>query len=140
MTPKRVLRYLLPPLALLMAFLLGGLLLGGGSEARSGTSLAAEEDEGAVWTCAMHPPIRQPDPGLCPLCEMALIEAFALRPDEVLERDFLLNEVWGLNYYGTTRTLDQHVAQLRKKVEADPKQPATIVTVHGIGYRYVKAP
>ena len=71
--------------------------------------------------------------------EMALLEAFAQRPDEVLERDFLLNEVWGLNYYGTTRTLDQHVAQLRKKVETDPKQPETIVTVHGIGYRYVKA-
>ncbi|MDE0840174.1 MAG: helix-turn-helix domain-containing protein, partial [Kiritimatiellae bacterium] len=37
---------------------------------------------------------------------------------------------------GTTRTLDQHIAQLRKKVEANPKAPAVIQTIHGVGYRY----
>ena len=68
--------------------------------------------------------------------EMSLLETLASRPQEVLDRDFLLNEVWGLNYYGTTRTLDQHVAQLRKKVEIDSKKPAAIVTVHGVGYKY----
>jgi DNA-binding response OmpR family regulator len=67
--------------------------------------------------------------------ELKLAEIFVSHPGEVLTRDALLNAVWGVNYLGTTRTLDQHVAQLRKKVigpdEADP-----IGTVHGVGYRY----
>ncbi len=55
---------------------------------------------------------------------------------EVLSRDRLLNEVWGYEYYGTTRTLDQTIVQLRKKLAdlgADPKQ---IATVHAVGYRW----
>ncbi|MCP4230594.1 MAG: winged helix-turn-helix domain-containing protein, partial [bacterium] len=48
----------------------------------------------------------------------------------------LLNAVWDLDYFGTTRTLDQHVAQLRKKVESNPRKPQIITTVHGVGYRY----
>lgn len=70
--------------------------------------------------------------------EMALLRIFHARPNEVLTRDVLLGEVWGMAYYGTTRTLDQHIAQLRKKVEADPSNPQIITTVHGIGYRYNK--
>lgn len=69
--------------------------------------------------------------------ELQLAEIFASRPGEVLTRDTLLNAVWGVDYLGTTRTLDQHVAQLRKKVageEADGAGP--IATVHGVGYRY----
>jgi DNA-binding response OmpR family regulator len=68
--------------------------------------------------------------------ELKLIEIFHAHPDEVLGRDVLLNEAWGIEYLGTTRTLDQHIAQLRKKVEADPADPRTILTVHGVGYRY----
>lgn len=68
--------------------------------------------------------------------ELKLAEVFAAHPGEVLTRDVLLNAVWGVGYFGTTRTLDQHVAQLRKKVEAAPDTPVTIVTVHGVGYRY----
>ena len=71
--------------------------------------------------------------------EMKLIELFMAHPGEVLSRDTLLNHAWGVSYYGTTRTLDQHIAQLRKKVEAQPEAPATIITVHGIGYRYVSS-
>jgi DNA-binding response OmpR family regulator len=67
--------------------------------------------------------------------ELRLAEMFAQHPGEVLTRDALLNAVWGVDYLGTTRTLDQHVAQLRKKVEATPDSPVTIVTVHGVGYR-----
>jgi DNA-binding response OmpR family regulator len=48
----------------------------------------------------------------------------------------LLNAVWGVDYFGTTRTLDQHVAQLRKKIETAPEAPTDIATVHGVGYRY----
>ncbi len=68
--------------------------------------------------------------------EVRMIEVFHARPDEVLSRDVLLNEVWGVDYFGTTRTLDQHIAQLRKKVESAPAEPRTILTVHGVGYRY----
>ena len=70
--------------------------------------------------------------------EMRVIEALARHPDEVLNRDRLLNEAWGVDYAGTTRTLDQHIAQLRKKIEADPGDPRIIVTVHGVGYIYRK--
>ena len=68
--------------------------------------------------------------------ELKLAEVFAAHPGEVLTRDQLLNAVWGVDYFGTTRTLDQHIAQLRKKVEVEPDSPAAIVTVHGVGYRY----
>jgi DNA-binding response OmpR family regulator len=67
--------------------------------------------------------------------ELKLAEVFAANAGQVLSRDALLNAVWGVDYFGTTRTLDQHVAQLRKKVEADPDEPRAILTVHGVGYR-----
>ncbi len=67
--------------------------------------------------------------------ELKLAEIFAARPGEVLTRDVLLSAVWGTGYFGTTRTLDQHVAQLRKKIEASPEHPTVLVTVHGVGYR-----
>ena len=68
--------------------------------------------------------------------EMHLVEVFAARPGDVLSRDDLLDAVWGIKYFGTTRTLDQHIAQLRKKIEPDPAKPSIITTVHGVGYRY----
>jgi DNA-binding response OmpR family regulator len=68
--------------------------------------------------------------------EIHLLEVFHRRKGEVLSRDLLLNEVWGINYLGTTRTLDQHIAQVRKKVEGDG--PSRLIkTVHGVGYQYV---
>ncbi|HBA84389.1 MAG TPA: DNA-binding response regulator [Verrucomicrobia bacterium] len=68
--------------------------------------------------------------------ELRLMQFFAEHPEEVLSRDELLNAAWGVDYLGTTRTLDQHIAQLRKKVEPDPGRPQTLLTVHGAGYRY----
>ncbi|PAW80117.1 MAG: DNA-binding response regulator [Verrucomicrobia bacterium Tous-C9LFEB] len=70
--------------------------------------------------------------------ELKLFQLFARHPNEVLSRDRLLNDVWGYEYYGTTRTLDQAIVQLRKKladIGADPKQ---IATVHAVGYRWAK--
>lgn len=69
--------------------------------------------------------------------ELKLLRLFYVRPDEALSRDFLLNEAWGVDYLGTTRTLDQHIAQLRKKVEQNPANPSLIATVHGVGYRWM---
>lgn len=68
--------------------------------------------------------------------EMKLLEIFYRRPNEVLSRDDLLNAAWGIDYFGTTRTLDQHIAQLRKKVEQDPASPQFLITVHGMGYKF----
>ena len=69
--------------------------------------------------------------------EMKLLEIFHSRPNEVLSRNDLLNAAWGVDYFGTTRTLDQHIAQLRKKVEADPSSPQFLLTVHGVGYKFL---
>lgn len=68
--------------------------------------------------------------------EIMLLKFFYLHPKEVLSRDQLLNAVWGIDYFGTTRTLDQHISQLRKKIEKDPACPCFIKTVHRVGYRY----
>jgi len=68
--------------------------------------------------------------------EMKLLETFFLSPGETLSRNHLLDKVWGIDYYGTTRTLDQHIAQLRKKIEPQPDSPRFLTTIHGVGYRY----
>jgi DNA-binding response OmpR family regulator len=52
-----------------------------------------------------------------------------------VSRDQILNEAWGIEYYGTTRTLDQLIVKLRQKIEAEPGDPQHLVTVHGVGYR-----
>ena len=70
--------------------------------------------------------------------EVDLLRFFYHHPDEVLSRDILLERFWGIEYTGTTRTLDQHIAKLRQKIEHNPKEPKYIITVHGTGYRYMK--
>ncbi len=68
--------------------------------------------------------------------EMKLASLFAGHRGEVLVRDRILNEVWGVNYLGTTRTLDQHVANLRRKVGEVGGDASAIRTVHGVGYSW----
>jgi DNA-binding response OmpR family regulator len=70
--------------------------------------------------------------------ELALLRLFLSRRGQVLDRATLLDQVWGLRYQGTTRTLDQHIAQLRKKIERDPSRPRYLLTVHGVGYRFAE--
>lgn len=55
---------------------------------------------------------------------------------KVVNRDSLFNECWGRDYLPSSRTLDQHISKLRKAIEREPKAPAIIQTVHGVGYRY----
>jgi DNA-binding response OmpR family regulator len=57
-------------------------------------------------------------------------------PGKALDRNVIFNFAWGEDYFPNSRTLDQHVSQLRKRVEIDPKDPVLIRTVHGVGYRY----
>jgi DNA-binding response OmpR family regulator len=54
---------------------------------------------------------------------------------KAVSRDQLLNEVWGMEFYGNTRTVDQLIVRLRQKIEDDPAEPKHIVTVHTLGYR-----
>lgn len=71
--------------------------------------------------------------------EYRLLIAFIDNADRALSRDELLNAAWGIDYQGTTRTLDQHVSQLRHKIEPDATKPRYLLTVHGYGYRYKPA-
>ncbi len=66
--------------------------------------------------------------------ELKLLQIFHAKPGEVLSRERLLTEVWGYEYYGTTRTLDQTIVQLRKKL-GEHGAPRHLLTVHGVGYR-----
>jgi two-component system response regulator RegX3 len=72
-----------------------------------------------------------------PRKEFELLEAFLRRPGRLLTRDFLIDEVWGPEYFGDTKTLDVHVKRLRSKIEEDPGTPVHLVTVRGLGYKLV---
>ena len=65
--------------------------------------------------------------------ELRLLLLFAARPDEVISRDELLNSCWGLTYYGTTRTLDQHILVLRKKLGPEGRR---LMSVRSLGYKF----
>jgi two-component system response regulator RegX3 len=69
--------------------------------------------------------------------EFELLETFLARRGRLLTRDFLISEVWGMDYYGDTKTLDVHVKRIRRKIEEDPHQPVHLVTVRGLGYKFV---
>jgi DNA-binding response OmpR family regulator len=70
------------------------------------------------------------------LREVKILELLHRYRGRVVDRDALFNHCWGLDYLPSSRTLDQAVSQLRKKVEVDSKRPVIIETVHGVGYRY----
>ncbi len=67
--------------------------------------------------------------------EFAVLALLFRERGNAVSRDRILNEVWGIEYYGTTRTLDQVIVKLRQKIEADPGGPRHLLTVHGLGYR-----
>jgi two-component system alkaline phosphatase synthesis response regulator PhoP len=69
--------------------------------------------------------------------EFQLLRYLIRQRGATLSRDELLNEVWGYDAMPTTRTVDVHVAWLRRKVEANPRRPEYILTVHGLGYKFV---
>lgn len=69
--------------------------------------------------------------------EFQLLRYFIEHREATLSRDELLNEVWGYDSLPTTRTVDVHVAWLRQKLEPNPRHPQFILTVHGLGYKFV---
>ena len=68
--------------------------------------------------------------------EFKLLRFLARSPNAVVSREKLLNEVWGYEAYPVSRTVDNHVAGLRAKLESDPARPSHIRTVHGVGYKF----
>ncbi len=69
--------------------------------------------------------------------EFGILRYLATRVGNVVSRDELLDEVWGYEQFPTTRTVDNHIAQLRSKIERDPGNPKHLITVHGVGYKLI---
>ncbi|MHC4995905.1 MAG: response regulator transcription factor [Planctomycetota bacterium] len=69
--------------------------------------------------------------------EFGVLRLLACRVGEVVTRNDLLDEVWGHDSFPTTRTVDNHIASLRAKLEDDPAQPRHLITAHGVGYKLV---
>jgi two-component system response regulator RegX3 len=71
-----------------------------------------------------------------PLKEFELLALLLENAGRVLTRETLIDQVWGADYVGDTKTLDVHIKRLRSKVETDPAAPSRIVTIRGLGYKY----
>ncbi|MCS7165049.1 MAG: response regulator transcription factor [Candidatus Calescibacterium sp.] len=69
--------------------------------------------------------------------EFDLLKLFLTNPGRVFSRQYLLEQIWGYDYLGDTRTVDVHIRRLRQKVEDNPDSPVYIRTVHGVGYKFV---
>jgi DNA-binding response OmpR family regulator len=69
--------------------------------------------------------------------EYELLKWFIECEGEIVSRDELLNQVWGYDSFPDTRTIDTHIAKLRHKIEDNPEDPKLIVTIHGIGYKFL---
>jgi len=69
--------------------------------------------------------------------ELEILKLLVENAEQPVERNKLLDTIWGLEGFPVTRTVDNHIVSLRRKIEPDPKNPRHIVTVHSIGYRYV---
>ena len=68
--------------------------------------------------------------------DLKVLNLLHKRRGKVVDRNTLADEVWGVDYFPESRALDQHISQLRKRVEKEPTQPRIIRTVHGAGYRF----
>ena len=73
-----------------------------------------------------------------PLKEFDLLWVLISNAGRVVTRDDLIDEVWGTDYVGDTKTLDAHIRRLRRRIEIEPSSPRRIVTVRGVGYKYAE--
>ena len=69
--------------------------------------------------------------------EFEILQYLLERKGEVVSREDLLNQVWGYESFPYTRTIDAHIAALRKKIEETPDKPVLIITIHGKGYKFL---
>jgi two-component system response regulator RegX3 len=73
-----------------------------------------------------------------PLKEFELLAMLMENAGLVVTRQTLIDRVWGYDYVGDTKTLDVHIKRVRSKIESDPKRPERIITIRGLGYKYVR--
>jgi two-component system alkaline phosphatase synthesis response regulator PhoP len=69
--------------------------------------------------------------------EIEILKVLVENSEKPVERNLLLNKIWGLDASPTNRTVDNHIVSLRRKIEDDAKDPKHILTVHSIGYKYI---
>ena len=69
--------------------------------------------------------------------EAEILKYFIAHQGEVIPRNDLLDKIWGYEKYPTTRTIDNHILKLRKKIEDNPSRPRYILSVYGEGYRFL---
>lgn len=78
----------------------------------------------------------------CPLnfsaMELKILKYFIQHEGEVITREMLLNDVWGFENFPTTRTVDNFILSIRKQVETDPSNPKHLITIHKVGYKFIK--
>jgi DNA-binding response OmpR family regulator len=72
--------------------------------------------------------------------EFKLLYLLVSRPDQILSRKIIMQEVWETNYLGDTRTLDVHIRWIREKIEENPSHPQRLITIRGTGYRFILNP
>jgi DNA-binding response OmpR family regulator len=72
--------------------------------------------------------------------EFEILKYFIIHEGEVISRDALLDDVWGYESYPTTRTVDNYILSIRKKIETDPAHPRHLLTIHTVGYKFIKEP
>ena len=75
-------------------------------------------------------------PVALPPKEFMLLECLMRRRGKLCTREALIGDVWGIDYFGDTRTLDVHIKRLRAKIEDDPRKPRYLQTVRGLGYKF----
>ena len=71
-----------------------------------------------------------------PLKEFELLELLLRNAGRVLTRGQLIDRVWGVDYFGDTKTLDVHIKRIRSRIERNPSEPVMLLTVRGLGYRF----
>ncbi|MFD0894216.1 response regulator transcription factor [Luteolibacter ambystomatis] len=103
-------------------------------QAVAGRSASFTMDDLTVWPAELRGERGGVSMDLSPR-EASILAVLHEHAGQVVDRDTLLNKCWGLDYFPESRTLDQHIAKLRKRIETDPARPL-IETVRGVGYRF----
>ena len=80
---------------------------------------------------------RADHPVVLTLQEFKVLKFFISRPEEVVSRQKLISAIWPKRKRSSDRTVDNHIARLRRKIEEDPTHPVYLLTVHGVGYKFV---
>ena len=69
--------------------------------------------------------------------EIEILKMLIEHAEQPVERNNLLDVIWGLSAFPANRTVDNHIVSLRRKIEKDPKHPQHIITVHSVGYKFI---